>query len=141
MRWQRAAPAVEFALFPLLLAFIIAVAEYGIFFFIAYETEQVAYQAAKTGSVAQIDRSAIATAEANRLITELGLSGYEPAIKVTVNPGESTTVRISFHYTTVTGISEIPVVGILFPSSIDKTASHKNIGDSLLPAPPPEKGR
>ncbi|MFA5353606.1 MAG: TadE family protein [Thermodesulfovibrionales bacterium] len=127
MKQQKASAAVEVALiFPLLLACVLAIAEYGIYFVISYETEQVAYQAAKIGAMAHMERAAIAGAEANRLITELGLSGYDPEVKVSNNPPGHTEVRVTFRYTTVTGVSDLPVVSLLFPSKVDKKASYKN---------------
>lgn len=127
MNYYRAFSALRIAVvFPLLLAFAIATAEYGIYFFIAYETEQVAQQAARAGAIAREARTAIAGAEANRLITELGLSGYNPEVRIAFNPPGNTSVNISFQYTSVTGIAELPGLSLLFPSRVDKTATQPN---------------
>ncbi|MFA5353502.1 MAG: TadE/TadG family type IV pilus assembly protein [Thermodesulfovibrionales bacterium] len=132
MRCQKGAAAVEVAIiFPLLLAFVIAIAEYGIYFLTAYETEQVAYQAARAGYIASDDKETAANAEASRLITELGLSGYGPNVSVVVTPpntpqGSYTQVTVGFNYQSVTGVSELPGIGLLFPSRIERTAAYQN---------------
>ncbi len=128
MRCQKGAAAVEVAIvFPLLLAFVIAIAEYGIYFLTSYETQQVAYEAARAGSIAPLaDKATAATAEANKLITDLALSGYNPSVSVTVTDQGDTQVRVIINYSTVTGVSNLPVVGAIFPNKIEQTAAHGN---------------
>lgn len=128
MRCQRGAAAVEVAIiFPLLLAFVIAIAEYGIYFLTSYTTQEVAYEAARAGSIAPLDdKVTAANAKANGLITELGLSGYNPAVSVTVSEQGDTKVVVSINYQTVTGLSSLPVVGAIFPNQIVQTATNGN---------------
>ncbi|NTU42992.1 MAG: pilus assembly protein [Nitrospirales bacterium] len=135
MRCQRGAAAVEVAIiFPLLLAFVIAIAEYGIYFLTSYETEQVAAQAARAGAVApEASRETEAAAEANRLITALGLAGYNPTVTpavITAPSGKTyTQVNVNLSYNTVTGVSSLPGIGLFFPSKIDRTSAYQNLNN------------
>lgn len=109
MRGERGAAAIEAAIIlPILILLIIGAAEYGIYFLQSYETEQVAYEAARAGASAAGDAAAketAATTKAESLIASFGLS--KKSLSVTVDT-DYTAVSLTCAYTPVTSLVPVP---------------------------------
>jgi Flp pilus assembly protein TadG len=109
---KKGSVAVEACLvFPILIVLVFGITEYGLYFLRSYGTEQITFEAARTGGItdgeSDVKKNA-AELKAAELIVKYGLSdrGYT----VTVNVSDDyTTVTLYSPYNSLTGLMPLPV--------------------------------